>query len=1092
MKINKLVIRNIASIENGVIDFSSDLIDKSDGLPASLFLITGDTGSGKSVILDCISMCLFGTTPRVAGVNRKTNNKYQTRDGADVAITAIEQYTRLGISHKDDCYTVLSFTGNDGVEYETKFELGYNNRRKFSTPRWTLKIGNETELEKRSNVAPAIQKAIGLSYEQFSRMAMLAQGQFAAFLIGLKEERERILEKLTSTEIFSKYGDGIETLYKRYKAEKESLQTEIKEIQSDGLSQEEEDDLYNSLKDNIAIQSELRETVQLLDGIIKSSEALARYKVREKEVEGLILQSLSKSKVFFDNLQLREANTLIIEKEIAEINSYLESNQRFIPLFKEGAATIERICNLEKLDKELKENINRLDSDRKLLIPLTKELMEIKIQEKEIDDKIAIIQEVIVKLSKEFPSQKGQKIRKEINSIQKLMTSIDSVSDTIENYELLKNENDSSVKLLSLDRDNMKQLKSHLPDLEKKLKQTEESLKKSESLYKSMELSLSENFSRLRLHLKEEEACSCPLCGQHVNPESGWDLDKAELKKILSPLEEVLPEKRKAYDIINKDYQKLLGDINLLTGKINADEKKIKKQRSELSVIAKRIDSQVKEVFSSSYIDLSIDTSEKQEELSVEKNMEQLDELIVRARIQLKEKLAQSEKDMAAFDKGSAGISIQINKRNPLDERKKIVEKSLLKKEKEVAENKERIRSSEKFIISMQKKSDTLECEISESLKVYAPDWKSNIEEVVERLRKESELYENAERRLSELKINLKHSTALIASMKECKIEIECIGRKFQNAQTGILNTDDDNSSISEDVGSASSVSSILEEELSKENERIKLLSDLEFSREWITLLNDFRNHTEELTVLSDSIDALSVELDKKSSEIKYESEDLYVLKAELEQKNAEILKIIGSKTEKIKVLEELKSILRKKLKEFEEVESRFYRWEKLNKRFGGPRFRTLVQSHILKPLLRSANLYLGQISDRFTLTCSDNNEQLAILVADKYNKNEIRSATVLSGGERFMISLALSLALSSMRKSGLNVDILFIDEGFGTLDSGSLNSVLDTLRRLPEIAGNSGRRVGVISHREELAEAIDVKIEVKRCGEGRSKIVIG
>ncbi|MDE5869772.1 MAG: hypothetical protein K2H18_06025, partial [Muribaculaceae bacterium] len=177
--------------------------------------------------------------------------------------------------------------------------------------------------------------------------------------------------------------------------------------------------------------------------------------------------------------------------------------------------------------------------------------------------------------------------------------------------------------------------------------------------------------------------------------------------------------------------------------------------------------------------------------------------------------------------------------------------------------------------------------------------------------------------------------------------------------------------------------------------------------------------------------------------------------------------------------------------KELEEARTRYQEWDRLYRHFGGSRFRTLVQSYILRPLLRNANQYLRRITDRFTLTCSDRNEQLSILVLDRYNKNKVRSATVLSGGERFMISLALSLALSSMNKPGLNVDILFIDEGFGTLDAGSLNAVIDTLRRLPEIAGQNGRRVGVISHREELADSIEVAIKVERSGEGRSKVVI-
>ena len=170
---------------------------------------------------------------------------------------------------------------------------------------------------------------------------------------------------------------------------------------------------------------------------------------------------------------------------------------------------------------------------------------------------------------------------------------------------------------------------------------------------------------------------------------------------------------------------------------------------------------------------------------------------------------------------------------------------------------------------------------------------------------------------------------------------------------------------------------------------------------------------------------------------------------------------------------------------------TRMEKWEKMYKYFGGTRFRTLVQSHILRPLLNNANIYLRQITDHYTLTCSDENEQLSILVQDRYHNNEPRSVTVLSGGERFMISLALSLALSAMNRPDMNVDILFIDEGFGTLDAKSLEMVMSTLRRLPEINGQTGRRVGVISHREELTEQIPTQIQLKHCGEGRSRIVV-
>ena len=165
--------------------------------------------------------------------------------------------------------------------------------------------------------------------------------------------------------------------------------------------------------------------------------------------------------------------------------------------------------------------------------------------------------------------------------------------------------------------------------------------------------------------------------------------------------------------------------------------------------------------------------------------------------------------------------------------------------------------------------------------------------------------------------------------------------------------------------------------------------------------------------------------------------------------------------------------------------------WEILNKRFGGERFRNLVQTYIMRPLLNNANIYLSQISDRYKLTCSEENEQLSILVLDRYNRDEVRSATVLSGGEKFMISLSLSLALSSLNRPDMNVNILFIDEGFGTLDQDNLDSVMNTLERLGEMSGQNGRRVGIISHREELLGRIPNKIKLLHRGEGRSQVEV-
>lgn len=232
MKIKELHLRNIASIEEADIDFEKGLNDGVTGTPASVFLISGDTGAGKSVILDGISMALYKSTPRIAGVTNANKNEFTDAGGESIRVGSIEQYTRLGISDKDECYGEVAFTGNDAVEYRAKLTLGMllgNTDKatglrpmKHRAPKWEIKIGGGDWTK--DNVEQTILSAVGLSFAQFGRMAMLAQGQFAAFLTGDKKERESILEQLTNTEHFTAYGKAIKSLFDKAKTNRETAQ----------------------------------------------------------------------------------------------------------------------------------------------------------------------------------------------------------------------------------------------------------------------------------------------------------------------------------------------------------------------------------------------------------------------------------------------------------------------------------------------------------------------------------------------------------------------------------------------------------------------------------------------------------------------------------------------------------------------------------------------------------------------------------------------------------------------------------------------------------------------------------------------------
>jgi exonuclease SbcC len=162
--------------------------------------------------------------------------------------------------------------------------------------------------------------------------------------------------------------------------------------------------------------------------------------------------------------------------------------------------------------------------------------------------------------------------------------------------------------------------------------------------------------------------------------------------------------------------------------------------------------------------------------------------------------------------------------------------------------------------------------------------------------------------------------------------------------------------------------------------------------------------------------------------------------------------------------------------------------WEQLNALIGsadGARFRAIAQRHTLDLLLLDANAQLELIAPRYRLERL--RESLNLVVVDRDMSDERRGVHSLSGGESFLVSLALALGLASLTSSRIRIESLFIDEGFGSLDPETLNTAMGALMHLEA----QGRKVGVISHVTEMADAIPVQIRVVRGRGGSSRLVV-
>lgn len=1042
MRIKELHIRNIASIEKADIDFENDLNDAYTGEPVPVFLISGDTGAGKSVILDAIAMTLYKTTPRLSGVSNSIHNEFTNSSGETIRVASIQQYTRLGIGPKDDCYSETVFDGNDGRSYTAKLSLGiYKGNKnadgrhplKYNRPEWSLTVEGHT-YSKDSDINEAIQKAVGLSFDQFSRMAMLAQGQFASFLTGDKKERESILEKLTNTEQFTAYGNAISNLFKKAKDnvnactkvyETERLHT-LPEAEVDLLQQEKQE--KGKQKEQLEASIELlKKQIYQLSLIEASRKTIQEAQQRLADPQGLqaIFAALAA------DLTEKEKQLELLNGEIIKATQWLEAKKEqdklyeksgeyllLLDQFKDKTEEIRQLTDKKKTAEAKVESLKATLSAANKRANQAQQAVDAK--QKEIDSKIAEREAL-------KPAEINRKLLDLRDEKAKLEQLLNDTQQYNTKYKDLKN------LLAEIDTDN-----TQLAELQEKLKEKEatfatskEAYERSNSQFVTMSSSIEETMVNLRQRLIDDHAATCPLCGQGITHEL---LSTDDFQHIITPFEEEKNRCKKAMDEADKEAKNANTAYNSLKGNIESKVKQANKQKEENKKEHLRI------VNTATSLHLDATQLRQQAEDRLGKNTKEAEKLNQSA-----QKAEELQKEINRLNGEKDTLATTKNQADRMKQRA----------ETDYENNGETIRECCNNIESAETGKLTLAEKLSAALSPVYPDWIHDI------IATKTQLQQAA----GEYTVKKTRRDDLSAKAQKGKIWLD-----------GIQST---KKSILEKMPGWS----LNHQSTTHKPENI--------TQEW-------NNLSDTVTMLRTTINNAESAIHQAFIELKTEKEEdlpvkhiLETQQKELEAAKEALVERLGAIQRQLDDNTRNQSQAAQALKTLEAAQTNLKKWDIINTYFGGTRFRTLVQTYVLRPLLNNANLYLKQITPRYLLTCSEENEQLSILVLDNDNKRQVRSSTLLSGGERFMVSLALSLALSSLNRPDMNVNILFIDEGFGTLDEKSLDSVMETLGKLQEIAGLKERRVGIISHRTELEERLPVQINVEKRGEGRSRVTI-
>ncbi len=1122
MKIEKLIIQNLNSIEEAEIVFSDGVLAKEP-----LFLICGETGSGKTTILDAITLALYDKASRYENVR----NNEKTENGNN----STKNTTNILRKGKSDGKAELHFSVK-GVHYiatwlvhKTKSNTyTTSNRRKLEVLDGEVRVVLSSKIEE---VNRKIEELVGLSYDQFIRSVMLAQGEFSTFLKSKKNEQSEILEMLTGTEVYSQIAEAVKTKKGEAFYKRKEIETLYNKLKDSVLSEEDINVLkskksefenkssviVNELKQidsalqwinkNISLANECDEAKLLYDNILNQIESLeykenksivddyfSTARIREKlkgiqrfevEINKLDLQFAEDSKLLSSlvfSLQNEKNKCVELNCDKSEILKWIDSHKDNESMYRNVNLIVELLKEMSKLlivkankERELKQ----FESERIDIANKTKDLQQamdsLRYEKSEIDKKLD-------ELLQNFNSEEQDRL---LNEYQNINSQKQNTIDRIAQLNAIRIILEQYLKL-NQDIENNKITSSKL-----KLSFNEKSealiLAKSDFERNDVEFQRQKNMvedwaKELRNKLQDGEPC--PVCGSrehHYKDEKVIDSLFASLEREWNRLRDVLQNTQ-------NELNKIESELNVVNKNIVSDEYRLQILFNDLNEKCKgkpvfeleRIDSTIQGHKSSvlKYDDEIAIISLKLKEMALVKN--EIDDVQKKKKI-IEDKMQSLEQQLFKKQKESQNLELSVVavKTSIIDSETKYSDKKLSVNEYLKTEDWERL-----WI------EDNSGC--IDSLNAVAQIWNQKLDllgsvvnqiDTLENIVSQSEKYLESIYDLMPEWRNLDDNKSDIDKEKL----IPCLSAIYEKIKERIVQKD----TLKKEID-------INRKEV---DDFLKESSDISLDRlDYLNKINDIQLISQKNKMIDDELIKIKNTLTIKNEELSLHQKDDNKPSDEMSLGVLEDKKM--SLSEEKNTIEEQLSDVKTKLamdmqkrfesescmQEYEKRAKEYHLWEQLAKAIGttdGDNFRDVAQAYTMGILLDRANYYLKQLSGRYLLSCYP--DSLAIMVRDMEMGGELRTASSLSGGETFLVSLALALGLTSLNDEHFNMDMLFIDEGFGTLDNESLDMVMNTLENLH----NLGRRVGIISHVDTLKERIPAKIQLIREGKSASRVEV-
>lgn len=974
------------------IDFESF---QEDGL----FLITGPTGSGKTMIFDAMIFALYGKT---SGQIRQTDSLR-----CDHALNEIPTFVEFSFSLHQQNYT---------IKRNPKYYL--EGKKTPKQPSALLILPDGKMVEGIKEVNQKMISLLGVDDQQFKQICMIAQGEFTKLIMASSDEREKVLRELFHSETYQKLEEKLKVHLKTYQDKYDLLLNKRKDLMQELQVEDHQEYLSKQTK---LIASQQKEYDDLKKDLDQKKQQLQLYRLQNQR-----LIQLKDLKQQFQDLKKQENDYQELNKTVDTLKKAQETNYLYISYIKQQKKLQTLKLNqedflkqLKKLEKDYQEK--KVQANTLTVKQQTKEKLQNQIQEtKQLINQIYQYQndyQNLQTLKQQYRMLDEEhklflkKKEKFENGLQRDQERIQSEQQVQSKYELIKQQyvrlNEQKVKVHQLSDyyDQILKLNENKSDLQEEYTVVEKQVDHEKMQYNQMEkLYFRKQAGIFALQLKEDQPC--PICGSLHHPHPA-QIEKEDItkEKLDQQAKKVKQQEHRLQDILQK--------ILLSNQKKEMLVKQTKQLSSELNI--------QEEISKETFIK-ELDHLSKDEKRMKKEYLELQDELKYIQK--LKKSVALSLKDMSTYEskelkqaQSLENIQVQIHQLSgKLDD-------SL--RQYEIGEVNKNYQQVQKEYRQLSLEIETIQQDYEKVKNKYL-EIKTKISSLNQQIIQEQEIYDE---------LDNKYHTALDAFINE---------EEFLNLKTQINQI------------------SILEKKYQD-----YLISLKSLNEQIISLENEVKDSTYvDLSSLSETIKEVNQQLREKNDDL-------------------EKLKIDYSLKEKM-----IKDI-QKINQQLEKDEDTYQRYLDLyNLASGKNNARVSIERYVLatyfENMLIYANVIMKQLSQgRYQLLRKDDagkgrsQQGLELDVFDQESGN-IRSIKTLSGGESFKAALSLALGLSRMVQDyagGIELNTLFIDEGFGSLDSQSLDQAMNCLMELH----HENKLIGIISHVSDLKDRIERQLVVER-----------